>query len=271
VANSFAPLVYEYEFRIPVDLAYIVRAIMTLEGISLQLDPGFDIFSVSAPYAARMMLTYPNPSLRQRLLAELVTADGSLDWAKLKQLAELATTDNGFRLETEGLAGPALEMVLSPEGAALRHALVAELVRAPGDSAGHVQDLAPLLASDPSFSGRAILERLVAYVLSPAGAETREQLIAGLQTRENGCVRFDLGRATQLASLASRLHPDFRLGTLLQALGGYALSEEGWPVVSQALAAGTLRLLGGLGDRLGRLARPAPAAAPMAAMPAPAK
>ncbi|HSJ57751.1 MAG TPA: AarF/UbiB family protein, partial [Anaerolineae bacterium] len=39
VTNSFAPLLYEYEFRIPLNFAYIVRAIMTLEGISLQLDP----------------------------------------------------------------------------------------------------------------------------------------------------------------------------------------------------------------------------------------
>ncbi|MGD9148379.1 MAG: AarF/ABC1/UbiB kinase family protein, partial [Anaerolineae bacterium] len=54
--NSFAPLLYEYEFRIPVNFAYITRSIMTLEGISLQLDPDFDIWAVSAPYAARMML-----------------------------------------------------------------------------------------------------------------------------------------------------------------------------------------------------------------------
>ncbi|MGC9332616.1 MAG: ABC1 kinase family protein, partial [Anaerolineae bacterium] len=76
VTNSFAPLLYEYEFRIPVNFALIVRAIMTLEGISLQLDPEFDIWAVSAPYATRMMLTVPNPSLRQRLMDELLTEQG---------------------------------------------------------------------------------------------------------------------------------------------------------------------------------------------------
>ena len=103
VTNSFAPLLYEYEFRIPVDFAYIVRAIMTLEGISLQLDPDFDIWAVSAPYAARMMLTFPDPSLRQRLLDELLTDDGGLDWQRLEHLAALAAHDDGFQLETEGL------------------------------------------------------------------------------------------------------------------------------------------------------------------------
>jgi predicted unusual protein kinase regulating ubiquinone biosynthesis (AarF/ABC1/UbiB family) len=131
VTNSFAPLLYEYEFRIPINFSLIVRAIMTLEGISLQLDPDFDIWAVSAPYAARMMLTIPNPALRQRLLAELLTDEGGLDWQRLQDLAKLASHDTAFRLETEGLAAPALDMLLAPEGAALRQALIADLVRDP--------------------------------------------------------------------------------------------------------------------------------------------
>jgi predicted unusual protein kinase regulating ubiquinone biosynthesis (AarF/ABC1/UbiB family) len=255
--HAFAPLIYEYEFRLPVEFAYIVRAIMTLEGISLQLDPDFDIFAVSAPYAARMMLTFPNPRLRQRLMDELLTEDGGLDWQRLEQLAALAMRDSGFRLETEGLAEPALDMLLSPEGTFLRRALIASLLSDPESAAQHVEKLAPLVASDRSLTGRAILDKLVAFLLSPAGEETRAQLAAGL--RSNGNRSLDLARTIDLASMAGRLHPDFRTSTLIGAIGGYLLSEDGRQARSQLLVAGTQRVVDGLAGALNRLARPAPA------------
>jgi predicted unusual protein kinase regulating ubiquinone biosynthesis (AarF/ABC1/UbiB family) len=255
--HAFAPLIYEYEFRLPVDFAYIVRAIITLEGISLQLDPDFDIFAVSAPYAARMMITFPNPSLRQRLMNELLTEDGGLDWQRLEQLAALAMRGSGFRLETEGLAEPALDMLLSPEGSSLRRALVASLLSDPETAAQHVEKLAPLVASDRSLSGRAILDKLVAFLLSPAGEETRVQLAAGL--RSNGNRSLDLARAMDLASMAGRLHPEFRTSTLIGALGGYLFSEDGKQARNQLLVAGTQRVVDGLAGALNRLARPTPA------------
>lgn len=252
VTNSFAPLLYEYNFRIPVNFALIVRAIMTLEGISLQLDPDFDIWGVSAPYAARMMLTIPNPALRQRLLAELLTDEGGLDWQRLQELARLATHDTAFHLETEGLAEPALDMLLSPEGAALRRALIADLVHEPNSAADRIGALGPLLTSDTSLSGRAILDKLIAFLLSPEGEETRAQLAAAL--RSNG--RLDLVRLMDIAALARRLHPDFRTSTLLRALGSYLWSDQGKAVRNDLLKAGAERLIGGLAGALGRLARP---------------
>jgi predicted unusual protein kinase regulating ubiquinone biosynthesis (AarF/ABC1/UbiB family) len=256
VTNNFAPLLYEYQFRIPVDFAYIVRAIMTLEGISLQLDPEFDVWAVSAPYAARMMLTFPDASLRGRLLDELVTDEGALDWQRLGQLSALAAHDTAFRLETEGLAEPALEMLLSPEGAGLRRALVDDLLRAPEASADRLEGLAPLLTADRSLSGRAILDRLVAFLLSPEGEETRAQLAAGLSAGGNGNGRLDLARVMDIASLAGRLHPEFRVSTLVRALGGYLLSEEGKPARNELLVAGVQRVLGALTGALSRFAQP---------------
>jgi predicted unusual protein kinase regulating ubiquinone biosynthesis (AarF/ABC1/UbiB family) len=264
VTGSFAPLIYEYEFRIPVDFAYIVRAIMTLEGISLQLDPDFDIWAVTAPYAARMMLTFPDASLRRRLMDELLTDEGALDWGRLQQLALLAAHDTAFRLETEGLVEPALDMVLSPEGAALRHALVADLLRAPDSSADRIGGLAPLLTADPSLPGREILDRLIAFLLSDAGAETRQQLADGLRTGRNGSRQTDWARLADLAGMAGQLHPDFRVGTLARALGGYLFSEQGRPARNQALAAGARWVTDGLAGALSRLARPPAPARPRA-------
>jgi predicted unusual protein kinase regulating ubiquinone biosynthesis (AarF/ABC1/UbiB family) len=256
--NSFAPLLYKYEFRIPVNFAYIARAIMILEGISLQLDPEFDIWAVSAPYAVRMMLTIPNPSLRQRLLDELLNDDGGLDWQRLGDLAALVTDDTAFQLETEGLAEPALDMLLSPEGAALRRALIASLLSDPQAAAQYIDQLAPLLTSDRSMSGRAILDKLVAFLLSSEGEEARAQLVAGVYTGTNGYRHLDLSRVMELASMAGRLHPEFRTTTLISALGSYLLSEEGRPTRNQLLTTGAQWAVGGIVSALGRLAGPSP-------------
>jgi predicted unusual protein kinase regulating ubiquinone biosynthesis (AarF/ABC1/UbiB family) len=252
VTNSFAPLLYEFEFRIPVNFALVVRAIMTLEGISLQLDPEFDIWAVTAPYAARMMLTIPNPALRQRLLDELLTDEGGLDWQRLQDLAKLAAHDTAFRLETEGLAEPALGMLLSPEGAALRRALIADLVRDPESAADRIESLGPLLTSDRSLSGRQILDKLIAFLFSPEGDETRAQLAAGLRSNGN----LDMVRVMDLVGMARKLHPDFRTSTLLRALGSYLWSAEGKPARDDLLKAGAERVVGGLASVLSRLAQP---------------
>jgi predicted unusual protein kinase regulating ubiquinone biosynthesis (AarF/ABC1/UbiB family) len=256
VTKSFAPLIYEYEFRIPVDFAYIVRAITMLEGISRQLDPDFDIWAVSAPYAVTLMLTFPDPSLRGRLLDELLAEDGSLDWARLQQLSALAAREEGFRFETEGLAEPVLDMLLSPEGAGLRRAVVDELMRSPSGSAAGLEGLAPLLAADPSITGRDIIDRLIAFLLSPEGEETRAQLYAGLRANGNGSL--DLGRAMDLADMARRLHPEFRVSTLVSAVGGYLLSDEGREVRSHLFVSGAQWVVDGLAAQLNRLSRPAP-------------
>lgn len=254
--NAFAPLIYEYEFRLPVDFAYIVRSIMTLEGIALQLDPDFDIWAVSAPYAARMMLTFPDSGIRQRLMSELVTEEGSMDWERLQQIAALASRDTGFRLKTEGLAEPALDMILSPEGAELRQALIADLLSDPDSAAERVERLAPLVSSDQSVSGRVILDKLVAFIFSPEGEQTRMQLVAGLRARGNGDGNLDLARLMDLASTAGKLHPEFRTSAVISSVGGYLFSQEGKPARDQILAAGARWAIGGLASALSRLAQP---------------
>lgn len=254
--NSFAPLLYEYEFRIPVNFAYITRSILTLEGISLQLDPGFDIWAVSAPYAARMMLTIPNPSLRRRLLDELLTEDGGLDWQRLQDLAALAAHDTAFQLETEGLVEPALDMILSSEGVDLRRALVSELLNNPESAAQSVDQLAPLLSTDPSLSGRAILDKLVAFLLSSEGEEMRTQLVTELRNGDNGHNGMDLVRVMDLAAMAGRLHPEFRTSTVIGSVGSYLMSEQGKSTRNQILTSGAQWVFGGITGALSRLARP---------------
>jgi hypothetical protein len=263
VTSAFAPLLYEYRFRIPVNFALIARAIITLEGISLQLDPEFDIFTVSAPYALRMMLTLPDPGLRQRLMDELLTSEGALDWQRLQQLARLAAHEQDFHLfsddqrsdprEADGLVGPALDMLLSPEGTALRRALVVELLRAPEAREGHLEGLGQLLTADPTQPPQRITDRLVAFVFSPEGAETRAQLAAGFKL--NGS--FDLARLLDVSTAAGRMSSGFRASTVLRSVGSYLVSEQGKPTRDRLLRTGAERIVGGLLHTLDRLQQPA--------------
>ena len=263
VTNAFSPLLYNYRFRIPVNFALIARAIITLEGISLQLDPEFDIFTVSAPFAVRMMLTLPDPSLRQRLMDELLTSEGALDWQRLHQLTSLAVHEQSSRLPSgdqsldltaaDGLIGPVLDMLLSPEGAALRRALVVELLRAPETRTSHLEGLGQLLSADPTLPPQKIVDRLVAFVFSPEGAETRAQLAAGFEL--NG--RFDLARLLGVSTAAGRMNSAFRTSTVLRSVGGYLMSEHGRPTRDRLLRTGAERVVGGLLHTLDRLQRPA--------------
>jgi len=280
VTAAFAPLLYDYRFRIPVNFALIARAIITLEGISLQLDPEFDIFTVSAPYAVRMMLTLPDPGLRQRLMDELLTPEGALDWQRLQQLARLAAREQDLHLpsddqrldlagiptrerddrRSDGLIGPALDMLLSPEGAALRRALVAELLReipvggrASEARDGHLEGLGQLLSADPALPPQKIIDRLVAFVFSPEGAETRAQLAEGLKL--NGSL--DLTRLMDVSTAAGRINSGFGVSTVLRSVGGYLVSEQGKPTRNKLLRKGAERIVGGLLHTLDRLQQPA--------------
>ena len=267
VANAFSPLLYNYRFRVPVNFGLIARAIITLEGISLQLDPDFDIFTVSAPYAVRMMLTLPDPALRERLMAELLTSAGALDWQRLHQLSSLAAHEQVFHLppdgslcadpSTDSLVGPVLDMLLSPEGTALRRAIVAELVAAPESTERNLAGLGQLLSTDPALPPQKIMDRLVAFVFSPQGAETRAQLAAGFKSSG----RFDLMRLLDLSSSAGRLGSSFRTGAILRSVGGYLLSKQGKPARDDLIRAGAERILGGVLNTLDRLQQPSVRAA----------
>jgi hypothetical protein len=155
-------------------------------------------------------------------------------------------------------------MILSPEGAGLRKALINDLLRAPEKSSDRIEGLAPLLTTDPSLSGRDIMDRIVSFLLSPEGEETREQVAAGLRANGNG--GFDLVRTMELLGMAGRLHPEFTAGTLARSVGGYLLSDRGRPARNLLLETGAQRLLDGIAGQLNRLAQPSTASSQAAVL-----
>jgi hypothetical protein len=116
-----------------------------------------------------------------------------------------------------------------------------------------VKELSVFLAADSSLSGRWVVDRVLSFLLSTEGEETRAQLAAALRSNGNGSL--DLGRVADLVGLVGQLHPDFRASTLMRAVGGYLLSDEGKPARNQLFVSGTQWVVDGILSQLNRWTR----------------
>ncbi len=88
---DLAHVIYEFPFRIPATFTYIVRAIMTLEGIGTMVDPNFNFFEVARPYAKRFMFKREGRYLRDLIVNQLIRGEsGNIEWGKVWKLAKMA-------------------------------------------------------------------------------------------------------------------------------------------------------------------------------------
>jgi predicted unusual protein kinase regulating ubiquinone biosynthesis (AarF/ABC1/UbiB family) len=88
---DLAHVVYEFPFRIPASFTYIVRAVMTLEGIGTLVDPNFNFFEVARPYAKRFMFRREGRYLRGLIIDSLIRGNGGgIEWGKVWKLAKMA-------------------------------------------------------------------------------------------------------------------------------------------------------------------------------------
>ena len=89
---DLAEVMYEYPFRLPANFTYIMRALMTLEGIGIVTDPGFNFFDTAKPYAKHFMLRREGKQFRKLILDKFTgrDADGRIEWGKMWKLAKMA-------------------------------------------------------------------------------------------------------------------------------------------------------------------------------------
>ncbi len=90
---DLADVMYDYPFRLPSNFTYIMRALMTLEGIGIITDPEFNFFETAKPYAKEFMLKREGKDLRKLLTDKLLgrdTPDGKLDLERTWKLAKMA-------------------------------------------------------------------------------------------------------------------------------------------------------------------------------------
>ncbi|HKC64172.1 MAG TPA: AarF/ABC1/UbiB kinase family protein, partial [Pyrinomonadaceae bacterium] len=79
---DLADVMYEYPFRLPANFTYIIRALMTLEGIGIVTDPEFSFFDTAKPYAKEFMLKREGRQFRQMIIDKLLgrETDGRIEW-----------------------------------------------------------------------------------------------------------------------------------------------------------------------------------------------
>src|SRR5256714_8611328 len=89
---DLAEVMYDYPFRLPANFTYVMRALMTLEGIGIVTDPGFSVFETAKPFAKEFMLRREGKHFRQLLLDKLTGRDqeGRIKWSKMWKLAKMA-------------------------------------------------------------------------------------------------------------------------------------------------------------------------------------
>ena len=88
---ELAEVMYEHPFTIPANFTYIIRAIMTLEGMGIAMDPNFSFFEVAKPYAKEFMLKREGRFIRDQLIKRLVYGEGNqIQWGKAWKLAKIA-------------------------------------------------------------------------------------------------------------------------------------------------------------------------------------
>jgi predicted unusual protein kinase regulating ubiquinone biosynthesis (AarF/ABC1/UbiB family) len=86
-----ANVLFHYPFQIPAKFTFILRAIMTLDGIGLKADPDFNFFTVAKPHAKEFMLRREGRYMGAKMLSRMLRREeGSIDWQKAWKLAKMA-------------------------------------------------------------------------------------------------------------------------------------------------------------------------------------
>jgi predicted unusual protein kinase regulating ubiquinone biosynthesis (AarF/ABC1/UbiB family) len=90
---DLAEVIYEYPFRLPANFTYVMRALMTLEGIAILTDPGFSFFETAKPYAREFMLRREGRIFGGLVLDKLTgreNGENKIAWSRVWKLTKMA-------------------------------------------------------------------------------------------------------------------------------------------------------------------------------------
>ena len=90
---DLAEVIYEYPFRLPSNFTYIMRALMTLEGIGVVTDPGFSFFETAKPFAKQFMLRREGRLFRKLIFDKLTgqeNGENRIAWSRVWKLTKMA-------------------------------------------------------------------------------------------------------------------------------------------------------------------------------------
>jgi len=90
---DLAEVIYEYPFRLPANFTYVMRALMTLEGIAILTDPGFSFFETAKPFAKEFMLRREGRIFGKLVLDKITgreNGDSKIAWSRVWKLTKMA-------------------------------------------------------------------------------------------------------------------------------------------------------------------------------------
>ncbi len=90
---DLAEVIYEYPFRLPANFTYIMRALMTLEGIGIVIDPEFSFFETAKPYAKEFMLRREGQVFRKLIFEKITGRENGnrrIEWSRVWKLTKMA-------------------------------------------------------------------------------------------------------------------------------------------------------------------------------------
>lgn len=240
---SVSKVLYEYPFRIPEKIAFILRTIITLEGIIHKLWPDFRFLEVAAPYAAKIMLTDAKANIREKLVNELFI-EGKFRPDRLGKLFGTATMEPSFRFGE--VAPSVVKYLVSAEGRRVREGL---LQAASEQDISYQEDGAwntymERAATDPDWTLDDVLGPLLAFARTDDGVEFLRRLLDTPQLWQAAGGGHDavagLGGLVEGRSLAPEgldalfetgqfllQQPDLMLQPLIERATAFLLSDSG--------------------------------------------
>lgn len=177
VAEQLGGVMFRYDFTMPEKFAFLLRAMSSMEGIVLQVDPDFKFLEVALPFAAKILLSDSQRSVRDRLIRELMP-QGQLRLGRLVEILDQASREPSFQVGEFARVG--VDYLLSSEARELRRALTGALVSEVSGLGG----VARRVAEDASVDPWEVAEPVVRFLQTPEGAEWLEQLgphVSGLR------------------------------------------------------------------------------------------
>lgn len=118
-------------FSLPPYMLYVSRALLTLEGIGLNIDPNYSVLQECFPYIARRLMTDNSPRAKNALRSMLVGSGSVLSPEKLKEVADGFSSYTAFTSSTDAVGDGQKEaqlalakLLLSPEGNVVQDILV---------------------------------------------------------------------------------------------------------------------------------------------------
>lgn len=130
ITDRFSELMYEYPFHVPARFAFIIRAVVSQEGLALRLDPDFKIIAVAYPYIAKRLLAGDTKEMLEILLEVVFDRLGNLKVDRVESLLRILSSQSpNSRGELLSVAISILKLLMSKDGYKLRKSFLLSVVK----------------------------------------------------------------------------------------------------------------------------------------------